>query len=213
MNEVNGPLPASLIAKWFIARASSDFEQDLSNLKLQKLLYFAQSRFLSDHAAPLLKEDFQAWDHGPAVGVVYREYKFFRAGPIQVELVEDGPWSSFPDDVTTVLNQTWDEFGGYSALKLRNISHQFGPWKQTYKSNVKHLVIAQSLIARAWPEFAAVALKPVVAKDQGLKATLDHFEAVLATLPKQEPHGDPSFLLEELDSLEGLRKHAASQLL
>jgi len=79
---------------------------------------------------------------------------------------------------------------------------------------VKHLVIPDDEIGLAWPEFASLAVKPVGdTENRELRRTLDQFGAILAALPAQEPKGDPSFLLEELDSLEELRKHAASQLL
>lgn len=214
MTELHFPLSASLIAKWFVARTSDDAERDLSNLKLQKLLFLAQSRYIHEHGFPLIKEDFEAWDHGPAVGVVYREYSIFRGSPVLVELADDGPWTRLPASAVAVLDQTWDEFGGYSAVKLRDITHKLGPWSSTYRPNVKHLVIPDDAIGLAWPEFASLAVKPVGGTEDGeLRRTLDHFGAILAALPAQAPKGDPSFLLEELDSLEELRKHAASQLL
>jgi hypothetical protein len=67
---------------------------------------------------------------------------------------------------------------------------------------------------QGWDGIAARASKPASATSSAeLRHVLDHFQNALSTLPRQEAKGDPSFLLAELDSLEELRIHAASQLL
>ena len=214
MTVTHHPVAASLLAKWFVARVGQDPEQDLSNLKLQKLLYLAHSLFLDEQGVPLVKEDFQAWNHGPVINVLYQECKPFGDGPVRWDLIDDGPWSKLDNDVTDVLERTWDSFGGYSALKLREITHEIGPWKQTYKTGVKYLVIPDESIGAAWAEFAQFTEKSVGGDTHtGLTDALAHFEGILQDLPAQQSKGDPAFLLDELDSLEALRKHAAHQVL
>jgi len=105
MTELHFPLSASLIAKWFVARTSDDAEQDLSNLKLQKLLFLAQSRYIHEHGVSLIKEDFEAWDHAPpsesSTGVQH-----LRGSPVLVELADDGPWTRLPASAVAMLDQT-----------------------------------------------------------------------------------------------------------
>ena len=214
MTVTHHPVAASLLAKWFVARVGHDPEQDLSNLKLQKLLYLAHSLFIHEHGVPLVKEDFQAWNHGPVVKVLYQECRQYGEGPIQMDLIDDGPWTKLDGEVASVLESTWEGFGGYSALKLREITHRIGPWKDIHKPRVKYLVIPDESIGAAWLEFAKITEKPV-GEDAHTELTeaLDHFESVLQKLPARLPKGDPAFLLDELDSLEELRKHAAHQIL
>ncbi|MBX3077740.1 MAG: DUF4065 domain-containing protein [Cryobacterium sp.] len=211
---VGHPLSASLLAKWFIAQVGTDPEQDLSNLKLQKLLYLAQSLFIHERGTPLAKEGFQAWEHGPVVSVLYKECKMYGDGPIRMGLVDDGPWTRLEDDVIDALERTWEGFGGYSALKLREITHQVGPWRNTYRPGVRNLVIPNESIGEAWAEFSKLTERRVRsgAEDE-LKSALGHFESLLQNLPIRHSMGNPTFLLEELDSLEGTRKHAAAQIL
>ncbi|MCI8513016.1 MAG: DUF4065 domain-containing protein [Lachnospiraceae bacterium] len=56
--------------------------QDIANLKLQKLLYYAQGCFLAVAGAPLFLEDILAWQHGPVVEPVYYQYKGYGSGGI-----------------------------------------------------------------------------------------------------------------------------------
>ena len=57
------PYPAQTVAKWFIAWAEAEGEE-LSNLKLQKLLYYAQGHFLAERQGLLFSDQIQAWSHG-----------------------------------------------------------------------------------------------------------------------------------------------------
>ena len=54
----------------------------LSNLKLQKLLYFVHGRYLVETGTPLVKGDFEAWQYGPVHPLVYSAFKDFGANDI-----------------------------------------------------------------------------------------------------------------------------------
>lgn len=62
---------ATEIANWFLSyndylREIEDEDTDyISNLKLQKLLYYAQGSFLSIYDKPLFEDPIEAWRHGP----------------------------------------------------------------------------------------------------------------------------------------------------
>ena len=67
------------VARWFIShnhvKAMLDEADDISNLKLQKLLYYAQGAVLAITGSPLFDDDIVAWEHGPVVPTVYHLYK------------------------------------------------------------------------------------------------------------------------------------------
>lgn len=54
----------------------------ITNLKLQKILYYIQKDFLQNLGYPAFEEEIQAWRHGPVVPSIYDEYKRFVAMPI-----------------------------------------------------------------------------------------------------------------------------------
>ena len=84
------PYAALTVAKWFIAWAEAEGEE-LSNLKLQKLLYYAQGHHLAEAHQPLFAEQIQAWSHGPVVPQVYHEYK--NCGSSSIVLPDTDPFS------------------------------------------------------------------------------------------------------------------------
>ncbi len=81
-------MTAHEIAKYFVSLVDEEAGDSISNLKVQKLLYYAQGGYLAFHDEPLFPEAIKAWAHGPVVPQVYHEYKQYGAGPIPVEPVD-----------------------------------------------------------------------------------------------------------------------------
>lgn len=125
------------IAKWFlnINRAQMNFEDSeyITNLKLQKLLYYAQGYYLARKNDPLFKEDFIAWEHGPVIRKVYDEYK--KNGAKGIEYNEDFN-ISIDKETEIILNEVYEKFGQFSAWKLRDMTHQEMPWKTTTRNDI-----------------------------------------------------------------------------
>ena len=67
------------IAEWFLNknRIQMNFEDSeyITNLKLQKLLYYAQGYFLAKKNTSLFEDDFLAWEHGPVIRKIYNKYR------------------------------------------------------------------------------------------------------------------------------------------
>ncbi|WP_312637385.1 type II toxin-antitoxin system antitoxin SocA domain-containing protein [Oscillibacter sp.] len=129
---------ASDVAKWFLAHNRSVMDDGdseyISNLKIQKLLYYAQGTFLAINDRPLFKDDIVAWKHGPVVESVYREYAYNGSNGIVFD--EDFDFNSFAKEENELLTQVYDVFGQYSAWKLRNMTHEETPWIETQQSCV-----------------------------------------------------------------------------
>lgn len=136
---------AMVIAKWFVDWADAE-DADLSNLKLQKLLYYAQGHHLAVHGRPLFDEDIQAWSHGPVVPSVYRAFKDFRSAP--VSLADDDPfeWDDVDSATSQFLAKVWNTYGGIAAWKLRNMTHAESPWSDHFNEDERHIVIPKDEI-------------------------------------------------------------------
>jgi uncharacterized phage-associated protein len=133
MGEVNPMMPAHDVAKYFVSLVDEDAGDSITNLKLQKLLYYAQGASLALNDAPLFPEPIEAWTHGPVVPVVYRQYKQHGGEAIPVEKVNLNNYSA---QVREVLDEVNEVFGQFSALKLRAMTHNEPPWMQTPQGEV-----------------------------------------------------------------------------
>jgi uncharacterized phage-associated protein len=116
------------VANYFLSRANEGEESDVSNLKLQKLIYYAQAFHLAIFDKPFFDEDFEAWTHGPVCPVIYRQYKQFGSSPIKVD--SEINLDQFSQDQLDLLEEIYDVFGQFSAWKLRNMTHEETPWKE-----------------------------------------------------------------------------------
>lgn len=120
------------VAQWFVAWAEN-IDAEISNLKVQKLLYYAQGKSLADRGVPLFDDPIEAWAHGPVVAEVYHELKKFGKNPIDPDVIlgEDFSWDCFKD-VEPILLATWDTYGSLAAWALRERTHRESPWRESF---------------------------------------------------------------------------------
>ena len=116
------------IAKYFLFKAYQEDEL-ITNLKLQKLLYYAQGFHLAIFDTPLFKETIQSWTHGPVVPEVYHAYKEYDRNPLPS--VESINVDGYDPNTLELLDEVYSVYGQFSASALRNMTHQEPPWMQT----------------------------------------------------------------------------------
>ena len=122
------------IAKFFLYKANQDGEI-ITNLKMQKLLYYAQAWYLVNFNKPLFDDEILAWSLGPVVRSVYDEYKEHRHTPIIYEDGDGEILKKFKNEKDIkFLKDFYDKFIGFSAHDLVNMSHNEEPWKKAYKT-------------------------------------------------------------------------------
>lgn len=111
------------VANYFIHLANETGSY-ISNLKLQKLVYYAQAWHLAIYGIPLFEEDFEAWVHGPVIPALYRQYREFSWKPI----LKDVDKPSFSSDVLKFLQELAEVYFGCDAYELERMTHQEDPW-------------------------------------------------------------------------------------
>lgn len=114
------------VAKYFLAQVDEEIGDSITNLKLQKLVYYAQGFHLALYDKPLFEEDIEAWQHGPVIPSVYHKYKEHGSNSIQKE---DLDFDLFDGETKDLLDEVYEVFGQFSAWKLRNMTHEEPTWK------------------------------------------------------------------------------------
>jgi uncharacterized phage-associated protein len=128
-------LTAREVADYFLTRVDEEAGDSLSNLKLQKLVYYAQGFHLANYGKPLFPEPIEAWEHGPVVPQLYHAFKQHGSAPIP-------PPGSFKlkrysPKTVELLDEVYTVFGQFSAWKLRNMTHAEPPWREAYEAESK----------------------------------------------------------------------------
>jgi len=145
------------VAEYFIDRANKAQEEsrhNITNKKLQKLVYYAQVWSLVLNDKKLFSEKIEAWVHGPAVPALYRKFKSFEANPIILNTSE--LTLPFNKEQLRVLNSVWSVYGKYDAEYLEALTHSELPWQEARRdtplsqasSNVIGLKLAKEFYAR-----------------------------------------------------------------
>lgn len=120
---------ASDVAKFFLVYASKDEEAELiTNLKLQKLVYYAQGFHLALFDKVLFNEKILAWRHGPVVREVYDEFKEYKDQPIKFSNAFNEVMEKFFDEQKDFLSEVYQVYGQYTAWRLRDMTHEESPW-------------------------------------------------------------------------------------
>lgn len=145
----------------YIINYINDNDDGISNLKLQKILYFVQAYFLIEKkdSEPCFREPIEAWDFGPVVPEAYYEFKQFGSANIPFistyfEFDSDSKWHikrvKYDDSIIAgkdkeLINIVVDKFSKFSATDLVTITHNQAPWKNAYKSGENNEITIEAL--------------------------------------------------------------------
>jgi len=106
----------------------------ITNLKMQKLVYYCQGFHLAMYDKPLFSAAIEAWEHGPVCPTLYHQLKIHKSNPLPVP--EENYAAKFSDDELKLMTEVYGVYGQYSAWRLREITHQERPWKETPLNHV-----------------------------------------------------------------------------
>lgn len=140
---------------------SNEHDYGISNLKLQKVLYFTQAYFLiskNDHS-PCFAEKIEAWDFGPVVPKAYHEYKQYGSGDIPsvksyILFDKNDIWNSkrveftdttIADKDKVLIDKVVDLFADYSATDLVSLTHKQSPWINSYGAHQNNEITIDSM--------------------------------------------------------------------
>jgi uncharacterized phage-associated protein len=133
---------------------------ELTNLRLNKLLYFIHGWGLTSRRDGLIRNHFLAWTHGPVIRPVFDSFKIYG----EAKITEPAKYLDYasghskaipyddiaPSDADTIL-RVFASYDRFTTGKLVDMSHEpGGPWDIVYsawsKDNRLNLRIPNDLI-------------------------------------------------------------------
>lgn len=138
------------IVNWFRAKNIADMRSNLmveplTQMKVMKLMYYAQGIMLAAYDKKLFSDNIVAWKYGPAVEKVHDTYKGFReivsldddeVIPVSENVLNDFDLVTADSDASLVLETVMEEYGEKSAIELMKMTHKETPWQITNQSEV-----------------------------------------------------------------------------
>ena len=137
----------------YVINYAIELGKPVSNLKLQKLLYYIQAKFLVENKDGCFEEDIENWRHGPVVTNVYDNFKKY--GNQDIEEIQTG-YRAFEIDeefnfsfkkkkfneanielkdrelINKVVNVLIDK----DAWELVRMTHEEAPWRNTKRGDI-----------------------------------------------------------------------------
>lgn len=141
--DARSPYDARAVANLLLDLAD-ERHNELTQLSLLKLIYFAQGWYLAEFKRPLIKQDFEAWQFGPVVKVVKDEFERFGSDPINCRATKLDLWSGERLIVEPKLEArdaafvSWifSSYNHYDAWQLSEITHEKGsPWDRIWNAS------------------------------------------------------------------------------
>ncbi len=127
---------AHVLADYFLLKVNVSAGDTISNLKLQKLCYFAQAASLVFLDERLFDDEIEAWAHGPVVRNLYKRFKKYSWQAIDTSDLKRRYAHKLSKDEVNLVDIIWSELSCHSAKKLEVMSHEEGgPWHKKYVSS------------------------------------------------------------------------------
>jgi uncharacterized phage-associated protein len=163
------------IANEFLRRAG---KTGLTQMQLQKLVYFAHGWNLALSDEPLTSDLPKAWNYGPVYPDLYDHTKYFGKSQIDREITPDDDEAArfftkmrsgkaayraklSPREIE-IIDRVWRRYGSLSGARLSALTHQPNtPWSQTFASGRgKNASITNELIKGHYIDLAEEAARP-----------------------------------------------------
>jgi len=128
---------------WFRVKSNAqmrqfDFADELTQMKVMKLLYYVQGTSLAVYNEKAFPENIIAWKYGPAVEVVHNHFVGKRGivGEITSGDLADYQEIEANSKMASVVHAVQEAFGDKSAIELMNQTHAERPWIETRQSGI-----------------------------------------------------------------------------
>lgn len=131
---------------------ANDGPHEVTNMKLQKLVYIAHGYLLGLTDRPLINNDIHAFEWGPVIPVLYKNLKSYGDKKIENLITTEDPG---PTDALSkaVIDRVWSDYGHADGLSLSRLTHKPDtPWSKTWAVS-KHGVIKNDLIRDYYRNF------------------------------------------------------------
>lgn len=120
-----------LLYIFYIVQENYEAGDIISNLKMQKLLYYAQGYFLASYKTPLFLDRIEAWKYGPVVKSVYDRFAKYERLAIDFKELENYNASIYTKEHLDFLPFIFNKYNSLSAWELVQKTHN-EIWKEYF---------------------------------------------------------------------------------
>lgn len=137
----------------YVINYANEKETPISNLKLQKILYYIQAKFLVEKGDRCFNEDIVNWTYGPVIERAYNEFREFGHKEItpqikyeEIEydtnsrsikvLIKDFKEEFLESNDKELIKDVVEKYCKYKPFELVKKTHEEEPWKNTNQNDI-----------------------------------------------------------------------------
>lgn len=109
----------------YVIKLFGDSHSSITNLKLQKVLYYIQGYFMKKYGSEAFAEDIYCWQYGPVVPLAYYEFNHNGARP----LVSNITHANISWQQEQLIKEIVLKCKDIPSSRLVNMTHQEAPWR------------------------------------------------------------------------------------
>ena len=151
------------VANYIIDNWSDKFE--ITNLKLNKFVYYSQVESLRKYNHPLFNDIIEAWQYGPVEPVVYHTFSSYGRNCI----TNSSDLAILDGTSKKLIDSVMDKLGMLTAFDLVTLSHKpDGAWASVYSPNRDNPITPEAILASN----DGLDINDVVTIDQAVQSTI-----------------------------------------
>ena len=134
-----------IVNSFYVIEKFKKEKKSVTNLKLQKLMYFMEALYMatSDENS-LFEQEFLAWNFGPVCRELYDYYKDYGNDEIQLSESEKKRAKKIPRINLILVDALFKMFSSWSTYDLVELTHLKGsPWFLVYDEEEKNIIISK----------------------------------------------------------------------
>lgn len=144
-----------------VVNYANEIGHPISNLKLQKILYFIQGYYMQKEGTPFFGENIEAWPYGPVIAKVYMQFQQFGSNfipstryytEITFDKIDTIKFKKiyYNEHIFSIydlrfVKQVVKKLNKYSASQLVSITHAQKPWKDAIACGNKTIITKSSI--------------------------------------------------------------------
>ncbi|WP_395476457.1 Panacea domain-containing protein [Rickettsia endosymbiont of Pantilius tunicatus] len=140
--QINKTISCFDVANYFLVLVDREAGDTITQLKLQKLIYFAQGIHLALFNKPFFEEEIEAWKHGPVAPKLRIPFGNLQDGPIAAPGEMD--FDIYTQQQKNLIYKIYSIYGEHTAGYLRNLTHQHSIWLEAI-GNIDHTMTKEKI--------------------------------------------------------------------
>ncbi|HBC2029023.1 TPA: DUF4065 domain-containing protein [Clostridium perfringens] len=122
------------IAEYVLDYCENIVKKPITNLQLQKFLYYIQGEFLKNTKKPIFDNAIEAWQYGPVIPEVYFWFNKFMSSPITG--IKTSKELCLTDKEKEIIKNVISKNINLNPWELVEKTHNETPWMQNYVENL-----------------------------------------------------------------------------